>query len=257
MIPIRNSDSMKRDGFIVMSLPPALTAAMAGHIGAHISGATGVAADGIDALTHAVGTLTDDQFVATFAKPRRMFPHDIGSGVNQWVESLAGHLGGARTGINYISKAEQEANPSLTPTSFDVFWRCVRSGKPDVGRAHADYQFWEINRGTPLDPPSAFDYDERWKIWLPLMGCDGTNSLEVIPGSHAEDVTFETVQTKYGTKPSISDAWVSANENRFICPLSRFENCCVLFHDKLVHRGPGNASGHLRISAELTILLKL
>ena len=73
----------------------------------------------------------------------------------------------------------------------------------------------------------------------------------------AEDIPIETVETKFGLKPSIPEQWCDANANRFLCPLAKFEHCGVLFHDKLVHRGPANNTPHVRISGEMTILLKL
>ncbi len=260
MTPVRDSDTMQRDGFMTIPFPAELCERMTQHIHGHIRQATDIPITEnapVEELTRAVARLSDDGFVEQFRKPLRMFPHELGGAVAEWIGSLAGFLGGSRSGINYISPAEHDANPTLQATSHDVFWRCVRPGKPDVGQAHADFQFWEINRGTPLDPPSPFPYDERWKIWLPLLGCDATNSLEVLKGSHREDIPLESIQTKYGTKPAIRMDWLAANEHRFFCPLPQFHHHCVLFHDKLVHRGPANATSHLRISGELTILLKL
>lgn len=259
MISIRASEAMVRDGFVTVPFPATLSAEMLGHIRQYVAHATGLPIGddaGPDELTRAIMTLSDADFVDRFRKPLRMFPDDIGAGIYEWVESLAPSLGGSRAGINYVSPLECEGNPALKATSFDVFWRCVRPGKPDVGQPHADFQFWELARGTSLDPPSPFDYDERWKIWLPLMGCDSSNSLQVAAGSHAEDVPVETIETPFGQKPSIRQEWRDTNDRRFFCPLPRFENHCVLFHDKLVHRGPANNTSRLRLSGELTILLK-
>lgn len=247
---LRSSREIVDGGFSVIQFPRALSGWMLKHIQDYIA-EHAKAGD----VTAAVNSLSDDSFVSTFAKPRRIFPETISNSIETWVSSLDFNV--RRSGINYVSAAERAANPALSPHSFDVFWRCVRNDKPDVARAHADFQFWEIARGTPLEPPHAFDCDERWKIWIPLSGCDGSNSLQVAPGSHQADVPFETVATPYGTKPSIPDAWIAENENRFMCPLSSFTDTCVLFHDKLVHRGPRNMSPDVRLSAEFTILLKL
>jgi phytanoyl-CoA dioxygenase PhyH len=260
MTPLRTNENMIRDGVLTHPFPAELSDMMIRHMRRYIAKATGVAvSDKADCaeLTAAVSTLSDEAFIQKFSKPLRMFPDAIGGAVCRWVEDFGELLGGTRSGINYISKLEQNGNPALTSTSFDVFWRCVRPGKPDIGQPHADFQFWELNRGTLLDPPSPFDYDERWKIWLPLMGCDPANSLEVIAGSHREEIPVERIQTTFGPRPSIRADWIAANQHRFFCPLPKFEHCCVLFHDRTVHRGaPNNASG-LRLSGELTILLKL
>jgi len=260
MTPVRTSETMMRDGFMIIPFPAELSGLMLGQAREYIGQATGVPVAkeaGVEELTKAALKPSDDAFVQKFKKPMRILPDRIGSQVLKWVEGLAAFLGGNRAGVNYISEAEQKENPTLNTTSYDIFWRCVRPGKPDVGQPHADFQFWEINRGTPLDPKSAFEYDERWKIWLPLIGCDNTNSLEVLPGSHMEEVPMLSIETKYGTKPSIKAEWLAANEKRFVCPLTKFSDCAVLFHDKLIHRGPANQTAHLRVSGELTILLKL
>lgn len=260
MKPIRTSEAMSRDGFVVVPFPAELSAQMTAHIRRFVGAATGKSIGnnaGLDELTQALATLSDDAFIDKFRKPMRMFPDDIAQGIYAWAEQTGRDLGGARAGINYVSALERDGNPALTAKSFDTFWRCVRPGKPDVGRPHADFQFWELARGTALDAPSPFPYDERWKVWLPLMGCERGNSLEVAPGTHVEDIPIETVETKFGLKPSIPEQWCDTNANRFICPLAKFEHCGVLFHDKLVHRGPANNTPHVRISGEMTILLKL
>ena len=260
MTSVRTSEAMTRDGFMIIPFPCELSELMLVQAREHIRQSTGVTmADDADVeeFTRAMLTLSDEAFVKKFKKPFRIFPDRIGGRVLDWVAGMAEFLGGRRAGINYISAAEQRDNPALMETSYDVFWRCVRPGKPDVGQPHADFQFWEINRGTPLDPKSAFDYDERWKIWLPLLGCDRTNSLEVLPGSHCEEVPTLSIETQYGNKPAIHLEWLAANDSRFVCPLLKFEHCCVLFHDKLVHRGPANRTANLRVSGELTILLEL
>jgi len=260
MTSVRTNEAMTRDGFTIIPFPCELSELMLAQARAHVRQSTSVAVAhdaSVEQLTRAVLTLSDEAFVIKFKKPFRIFPDCIGGRVLDWVAGMAEFLGGRRAGINYISAAEQRENPALNETSYDVFWRCVRPCKPDVGQPHADFQFWEINRGTPLDPKSAFDYDERWKIWLPLLGCDKTNSLEVLPGSHREAVPLLSLQTQYGTKPAIQPEWLAANEKRFFCPLPKFDRCGVLFHDKIVHRGPGNHTAHLRVSGELTILLKL
>ena len=213
--------------------------------------------DLLEKLTEKSASYTDEEFTQKFAKPFRMFPDSVSKLAIEWVSSLVGQLEGKRTGINYICQDEREKNKTLRPDSYDCFWRCVRPGKPDVGAAHCDFQFWEIAKGTTQEALAPFDYDERWKIWVPLMGCDPTNSLQVVSGSHAEEVPTNRVLTKNGYKPVIDPSWLERKEKLFTCPLANFTDYCVLFHDKLVHRGPPNNTKNLRLSGELTILLKL
>ena len=251
---VRNNDTMKKQGFMVIPFPRELLIALQQHIGNFIRR---LSEDKHLSLTEIVTSLPDPEFVGKFHKAFRIFPDSIGSQMHSWASKFSRFLGGEQVSINYVCDSEREKNPTLKQESYDIFWRCVRPGKPDVGKPHCDYQFWEIAKGTKDEPICPIQYTERWKIWLPISGCNQTNSLQVIPGSHNEEIPIEIIQTKYGAKPDIRDEWLKKNENRFICPLEQFADCCILFHDKLVHRGPANHNTDLRMSGELTMLLKL
>jgi len=239
---------------MIIPFPKHLTDTMILWIKSFIATSTGGAhAD----LEEQLQVLSDALFVEKFHKAFRIFPSHVADEIAVWVESLAHFLGGKQAGMNYVSLAERMKNSGLTEKSWDTFWRCVRPNKPDVGSAHCDYQFWEIAKGTVDEPSTPFSYDERWKIWIPLLGCNPLTSLQVIPGSHVEEIPIDNIATKYGIKPTIDPEWLLKNEGRFICPLEQFSGCAVLFHDKLVHRGPPNPSQQLRISGELTIILAL
>lgn len=250
---------MEKNGYIIFPFPQELAQAMKSHIFQFM----GVQTDGLneaEALKKGAEislSYSDEDFVKKYAKPMRMFPDSVAELAVHWIASLREHFGGERTGINYVCKEERDKNPALREDSYDVFWRCVRPGKPDIGAAHCDYQFWEIAKGTPAEVGSSFEYDERWKIWVPLMGCDPTNSLQIVPGSHLQNVPTDRVLTKNGYKPVIQPEWLEEHEKAFVCPLTHFDGHCVLFHDKLVHRGPPNNGLTLRLSGELTILLKI
>lgn len=254
---VRISPEMQENGFMIIPFPTTIFDEARKYIGRFIRDNTGSQATTLSELTHAVQLLSDDQFIDRFQKPFRMFPPEIASALLDWVDSLAPFIGGRQAAINYVSKTESQINANLNERSLDVFWRCVRPNKSDVGAAHCDYQFWEIAKGTPAEVTGPIDADERWKIWAPLFGCNSTNSLQVVPGSQREEIPTTTVQTRNGPKPSIDEAWLVQNEQRFIMPFKTFDNCCILFHDRLLHRGPRNNSDFIRISGELTILLAL
>lgn len=252
---LRTCEEMKEKGFVIIPFPSSIKDVMLKHIQGYVAEVTRSSEDN---LTAAVMRLSDEEFSSFLgAKPFRMFPDEVSRILAHWVATLSPLIGGARAGINYVNAYERKTNPRLRPDSYDVFWRCVRPGKGDVGAPHADYQFWELAKGTDDEAGIPFEYDERWKIWIPLLGCENINSLQVIPGSHAEEVPVTISSTKNGLRPSLDSTWLKENEKRFICPFQNFTDCCVLFHDKLVHKGPPNQASHLRISADLTILLKL
>jgi hypothetical protein len=246
---------MNSKGYILYPFPQDLLQAMRSHV-CHFFGVAENSTNLIEQLTEKSFACSEEQFITRYAKTFRIFPDSVASIAEKWIESLAKDLGGKRAGINYVSEEEKSKNKILRDDSLDVFWRCVRPGKPDVGAAHCDYQFWEIVRGTPHDVPVPFEYDERWKIWVPLLGCVPSNSLEVVPTSHNQEIPIDRIITRNGYKPSIQKHWLDANEKNFLCPLTTFEGFCVLFHDKLVHRGPQNTTQFLRVSGELTILLE-
>jgi len=248
---LKESEEILNKGYKVIPFPSELPKIMIAHIMSYIAEITK------QRELSSVMSLSDEEFIRKFHKGFRIFPSHISQQISNWVEGFATILGGVKTAINFVSAYEISKNPSLKKNTIDSFWRCVRPGKPDVGAAHCDYQFWEIAKGTDEDPGKPFEYDERWKIWIPLVGCNHQTSLQVIPGSHTEEIPIDYLQTKNGVKPSITPEWLAKNEHRFLCPFEKFTNSCVLFHDKLVHRGPPNPCEEVRLSSELTILLKL
>ena len=176
-------------------------------------------------------------------------------------DSIKDLIGASKLMVTTISPFEQFNRPCLRSNSPDFFFRIVRHNQPsDVGLPHFDKQFWELAHGTHAQPGTSF-YQKRWKIWIPLAGCDEQNSLRFIAGSHLEDIpvaidsTFLT-QTAYATRasgtPCISPSWVASNRDRFKA-FAFQAGTCNLFHDKVVHMGPVNCSTPLRLSAEFTI----
>ena len=252
---VRISDEMLEKGFIVIPFPNVLKEQMLQHIRSYIGQVTH---RNEEDLTKSVMSLSDENFSNILGnKPFRMFPDHVAKELYEWASNLDSFLGGVQAGINYVNESEAKINQQLREDSYDIYWRCVRPGRKDIGAAHADYQFWELHKGTEYEARVAFPYDERWKIWIPLLDCVNTNSLQVIPGSHKENIPITICSTKNGLRPDIESRWLAENEQRFMCPFKKFTDCCLLFHDKLVHKGPPNQESALRISAELTIILKL
>jgi len=256
---IRDSEEMKKNGFIIFPFPKNLSSSMKNHIVEFMEVPLSSFKNEEEIhknLTEKSLSYSDAEFIETFPKPFRMFSDAVARQALNWVNDLTHQFGVKQAGINYVCLNERKKNPSLRENSYDVFWRCVRPGKPDIGAAHCDYQFWEIAKGTSDEVGTPFDYTERWKIWVPLLGCDPTNSLQVVPGSHSQEIPIDRVMTKNIHKPVIKPHWLEQHEMKFICPLTSFGDKCVLFHDKLVHRGPPNQTSGLRLSGEFTILLK-
>lgn len=249
-----NLEEIESSGFTVISFPSHLKKAMVSHI-CRFMDVNPSEESLMDRLTKKSLSYSDKEFTQKFAKPFRMFPDSVAELLVNWVSSLASSLKSNRSGVNFVCPAERDINPQLLPTSYDFFWRSVRPGKPDVGAPHCDFQFWDIAKGTPLEAPVPFEYKARWKVWVPLVGCDATNSLQILPQSHIENVPTYEKETPNGRKPSIDASWLAKKDSSFTCPLTNFSDQCVLFHDRLVHKGPANQTKNLRLSGEFTILV--
>ena len=200
--------------------------------------------------------LSDAEFIETFKKTNRFFSLEAAKRVNEFVATIAPALGGVKSRISLVSPKEVSQNPELSMTTSDLFWRCVRPNKNDVGSPHADFQFWEIARGTDQEAFPSLRYDQRWKIWIPLMGCTSKNSLRVLPGSHRDNIPFKYLSTVNGVKPIIDLEFLDKHSDKFICPIPELHSTCILFHDRLVHMGPANVHDELRVSVEFTVLLQ-
>lgn len=249
-------EELNTNGFTVIQIPDSLFFEISSGVYACISKLLGVRLNNLEELTSAVMGLKDEEFVKIFDKTNRFFDIKTAKGINDYVGSMNEFFGSRMSGVNFISPDEVIRNSKLNSKTLDIFFRCVRPGRPDVGKPHSDYQFWEIAKGTSSEPNIPFDYEQRWKIWLPLMGCNDKNSLRVLPGSHKFDVPFEYIETNSGLKPTINEGWIESHKADFITPDFSIQNSCVLFNDKLIHFGPENLAHEIRISSEFTVLLK-
>ena len=127
----RKTPLLQEAGYASIPFPSNLATLLHTSIEQYIAKATGSSAP---SLTERLFALSDRDFIAKFSKPFRIFPDPIGYALADWVSGLTSYLGGNRSGINYICPSEMEANPQLQAKSYDTFWRCVRPGKPDVGK---------------------------------------------------------------------------------------------------------------------------
>lgn len=201
-------------------------------------------------------SMPDIEYIQYFSKPFRIYPDHLSHLIINWIKIEMCRLFEVhRVDANYVSPAERKINQKLHPTTYDIFWRCVRLNKNDVGHAHCDCHFWDLAKGTEGEVSTPFPYRERWKLWVPLMGCAKDNVLQVIPYSHQEHIPMHVIDTAFGKRPSLDPVWYEKNEKNFIFPDVHLEEECIIFHDRLVHRGPKNRTSNLRISSELTMVI--
>ncbi|MDA0241233.1 MAG: hypothetical protein O3A84_14570, partial [Proteobacteria bacterium] len=132
------------------------------------------------------------------------------------------------------------------------YFRFVRARKGDVAGAHLDKHYWELKDAKEHVVGPDFKAAQRWKLWIPLMGCNQSNMLRVMPKSHNVDIPFDIRSVAGEMKPQIEESWLKFNEHNFVCPFQN-TNEAMLFHDELAHLAPVNPGPFARISAELTI----
>lgn len=200
----------------------------------------------------------DETHSAVFNKGNRIFPPDISGVAAAWArnsQQLRKVLQYNHLEFDRLCNYELERNKALDRDQLHIYWRAVRPNKPeDVGPAHTDAQFYEIEEQTDKRHVPII-FTEIYKIWVPVDGCSLSNALQVIPASHNMKVPTIQVETKNGPKPNIEPGWLRERESQFMCPFDNFYNKCVIFNDRLVHRGPLNKSLALRVSAEITVYI--
>lgn len=254
-------DKLLTQGFCVYPFPESIQKEMNSHICKQLGDDLGFKLSSVDSMKSIESELTsihDDEYVKYVVKAKRNFPSDITKQVLAWTRELFNNLLGVNyVDINKILEKEIDISKGFTADSLSVYWRCVRPFRDaDIGFAHRDSTGWNIECNEGYDPNVEFKYEQLWKIWLPLYGCEIRNSLQVVPSSHKEEIAEVIEITQWGNKPALDPAWLKDNEDNFITPSLRELGECIIFDYNLVHRGPLNKSEKLRQSAEYTILVK-
>ncbi len=251
-------------GFSTKSFPQELRSSMLRHIESHIRelGAPYFKSGNLatSSLEEIAMTVPDEVWSKKMNRAFRVFPKELAAKVHQWAdESIRTEFGRKRSAVNVVYPSEAEMNPKLTKESLAIYWRCVRPGKPDAGRAHRDATFWVLELEEGYDPkiPFPFDYlKDCIKIWIPLKGCTPKTTLQVIPSSHKEEIPIVIEQTEYGRRPTIDGEWLKAQEKSFVSPVELSQGSCIIFDMDLVHRGPTHNNNELRISAEISLIVQ-
>jgi len=251
-------------GFSTKAFPEELRSSMLRHIESHIRelGAPYFKSENRSqaSLEEIAMSVPDEVWSKKMNRAFRVFPHELAGQVHQWADnSIRKEFGRKLSAVNVVYSSEAEMNPKLTKQSLAIYWRCVRPGKPDAGRAHRDATFWVLELEEGYDPkiPFPFDYlKDCLKIWIPLKGCTPKTTLQVIPRSHKEEIPIVIEQTEYGRRPTIDGAWLQKQEKSFISPIELSQGSCIIFDMDLVHRGPTHNNTELRISAEISLIVQ-
>lgn len=213
-------------------------------------------ASSLTVLQQNIFSLDDDEFIREFSKPKRNFRDEVCSAILKWSrEEFSKIFVGKQVAVNSLGLWETENLDYLHKKTLSVYWRCVRPNKTsDIGAPHRDSTFWGLSNAQDYDPQIPFEYKHRWKVWLPIFGCNKENSLQLVPNSHQENIEVKVRMTEFGERPDIDPSWLLENEKRFTSPCDGSMGQCIIFHDDMVHKGVLNRSENLRISAEFSVL---
>jgi hypothetical protein len=196
----------------------------------------------------------DARFYSSMQHAFRYFPPQFANLLVDWVtENFCDVFDAAQIGTHPISPIHLQQNPNLEAHSPSFYFRFVRPNKSDIAYAHVDKHYWELSQANEHATFPSFSFTDRWKLWIPLLGCNSDNMLQIVPGSHKYEVPFDLEFIAGESKPSIRSSWLAANGDKFMCPLKQTHDTALLMHDTLVHRGPKNPGPLARVSAELTI----
>lgn len=255
------NEDVREQGYHTKPFPEPLRQRVLKHVDGRVrSFAASQGVDGGDEtpLEKLALAIEDEVWTTRMHRANRMFPDELAHQLHDWAASvLLPELGKKQSAVNVVEPKELKINPGLRTDSWAVYWRCVRPGKPDAGRAHRDSTFWEIEASEGYDTCVPFKYDYKTdclKIWVPIANCRPETTLQIIPGSHREQIPIEVAMTEYGRRPTISAGWLADNAHRYMSPIELSQGSCILFDLDLVHRGPTHNEDRLRISAEFNFI---
>ena len=250
---------IERDGLCKLKVPLSLTDKICDSIFQQYE------VNSFEDLSIKINKLNEKDFSEIAKKINRFLSCEICLEIEKWIKKskeLKNILKYKKIRISNISPYENQQRNDLHHEHLDIFFRLVRQFKKDIGPPHYDELIWNQFKNTNAEVKLNKN-EERWKIWIPLEGVNKKNSLEFVRNSHLENVPWymdinRITQTSLAIgevgSPAIDEKWLSDNEKNFKPEVWEIGDA-VLFHDKLVHRGPINHSSKLRTSVEFTVLI--
>ena len=161
-------------------------------------------------LTSKINNLSDEDFSKISKKTNRFLSKEICLNIEKWIKEskeLKNILNYKEIRISNISPYENNERGDLDSNHLDIFFRLVRQNKNDIGPPHYDELFWGQVKNTKAEVRVSH-HEERWKIWIPLEGVNEKNSLELVKGSHLENVPWHMTNT---SEPHSDDMVEQAN----------------------------------------------
>lgn len=209
-------------------------------------------------ILNEIHKLPQKKFVSLFGSvSKRYLDKNAASKINKIITSrkFKKDLKFKDVSLHYLSLEDIKIEPKLDINQFCIFFRCVRYFKNDVANPHRDCDFWSIlNKNNK--PKLPFKKFKRFKIWIPIYGCNDKNSLRFYKYSHLMKIKVGYKKKDKALKPFIKKDFLENNKKNIFQPIQNFKNQCIIFDDKMVHFAPINKSSSIRISCEFTLLVK-
>lgn len=156
--------------------------------------------------------------------------------------------------MHNATRPDRRFNKKLNKDHPCFYWRLVRPNKSDIGKPHADEQFWKYLK--PNDVTLPYEHNEKFKIWIPLFGCNDSNNLKMLDKKfYSNKAPYETILVNGVKKPKINDDWFSSMKVNFSSPDDATK--AWFFKYDTIHYAPLNSSKSPRISCEATIVHNL
>jgi len=257
---IRNK--LEKQGFAVIPFPVKLLDAMRQHIVVHLSKVLGREVgmwESIEELSVACANLKREAFEANIGNQAfRIYPAEVSRLIREELKPQLCHLFEVDE-IDLLKALPKhyEDNPSIGRDAYFCYWRFISPGQKEATPAHADSHFNQIHEDDDELLESSIGVEKMWKLWIPLFNCTPQNSLQVVPGTHHEDIPWSKVLVNGVHKPQIDGDWLEQREKEFICPIGNANNEALLFSEDLVHRGPANKGMLPRISSDFEVVLSV
>jgi Phytanoyl-CoA dioxygenase (PhyH) len=246
-------------GYVTLPFPSELKKEMHHYIMDYLQGLVDTSLED-KSLEQFVKTIPEPVWQLKMRRSFRIFPSPLASRVLDWAHhTLCSVFGLTQSAVNVVLPQEVEENPNISEDHLAVYWRCVRSGKPDAGRPHRDSSFWDLEFSEGYKPKIPFEFSylqDCKKIWIPIAGCNPDTTLRIIPGSHRMDIPTIVEQTEYGRRPTICPKWLQKESHLFMTPPELSQGNCILFDMNLVHVGPCHEQSTSRISSEFNFIAK-
>ncbi len=199
-------------------------------------------------------TISNKLFIDKFgSNGSRILNAECTREINLWVKkTIPKKINCKKASINIIANFEYKNNNFLRKNQYSAFYRIVRKNKKDVGYPHRDSSFWKLG----VVRKTNFKHKYVWKLWIPIMGVNRQNTLNMIHSSHKDDIKITYVKKNGQNKPKISKNYIKKNKNKIIKPIKFNGTEGVLFHSDTVHYANVNTTSDCRISVEFNILAK-